>query len=289
MPKPEESSGDLNGNKGGSGDQKIKVGEKEYSADDVNNLLTQAEAGTKASQQLGVVSDFMKKVGAESVEELVANVDGAYTVLNNLLEAGVINENGELVESSSSKGDKLKGKEGERDLDDVLNAQNFAKQKGSQKMNDLVQEALQGALEPLQKKLSEISDVQTSMLRKDVAREIQAKHPELDNEDVERVFGTAMHDKSKSIWQIAEARAESKKAKLGSFEEEFAKKYGLDLEELRKKQAEENDPNKVKQGGKEGGSSVLSEGKKITLRRGVKDGVHPKDLAKQYLEKLGEE
>lgn len=261
---------------GDTGDQKIKVGEKEYSAEDVANLVANVSTSTEKAQKVSQILDACAKYEMEP-EEFLQQAIGGFTVINGLIQEGVIDTQGNLVKKEVKKEEK-KG-----NLDDLFNLDGKSQKApvGEEKIAAIVAKVLQPFTETLNKGLGDVKDIQTSMIRNEYQKDIISKFPNLDAEDVSKVFGIAMQDRSKDIWAVAEAASKNKVEKLEALNKEFAKSHGLDYDKL----IAEQDENKLNEQDAKGGAASLAKDRKITFRhqkQGEKGFVTPLELTKEY-------
>lgn len=289
-----------NGAQGGQGDgqggqaAKVKVGEKEYSAEDVQGLLSQMKTATERNQQFKAVEDFCNKYNLD-VEGLLDNAEGAFGVVSKLIDEKVIDEKGNLIEKPSEgnrgeKGSGSKGSEGDLDLEAILKGDS-----GEFKGKDRVSAIVLKALEPVTKQMQdfssavgEVKELQMGLLRERMQEKIQGKFPDLDEDDISRVLRLAAEDPRRGVMQVAEGVAKRKSDWLLGLKKKHAEEFGVNWEEFEKKEKERND---LGDKGPEGGSIPALEGKKFSFhgkRRG-ENFVTPLEASQEYLKKnLGE-
>lgn len=276
--------------------EKIKVGEKEYTPDDIQKLEGSVkELGTKAqtleqkAASFKTVEDFCARYNLDP-EGLVQNADGAFTLTNNLIEAGIIDPSGKvLVSKEAPKGkgkvtDDLIPTDNDEDLEALLGDKDSKVPPAkAQKLEAIVQKALKSTLAPLSKTVEELTTVQTGMLRDRWEQRIKEKFPNLESDDVSRVFRVASEDRKHSLLEVAEAASKAKSTKTAELRAAHAKEFGINLEEF--------DRNKLQDKGSEGGAAVLAQGRRFSLsNRRVADDkklVNPLDASREYLRKIG--
>lgn len=270
--------------KGGAGDQKIKVGEKEYSADDVQNLLTRISSDSDKAQAAQRILDVAAKFDMNP-EEFAQQSVGALNVINDLITKGVIDTSGKLVE-------KKEGKPGGPSDDDPLKdflGGGGGQPTGEDKVTEIVSKALGSFQEKMTKQIGEIGtkikgleDLQSSMIRKDYQKDIQDKYPNLDGDDVSKVFGAAMKDDSKTLWEHAKEASEAKQVKEVEIAKKWAADHGFDYDQVVK------DANDLKEMGPEGGGAAAIVGeRKISFRRKGEGYVSPLEATQQFFKKKG--
>jgi len=251
--------------------------------------LATAQGG---AAKLKVVQDFMTKYNLDP-EGFVENADGAFTLVNKLIEDGVIDTSGKLlVGKGTGKGPGDKGGPGPGDfsLDELLKGK-AGKDSGDtkgligeEKLAALVAKAIGPTMTAMNKSLEEVTLVQTNMLRGQWEAKIQGQFPNLTTDDVRKVFSEAAVRPKEGLLEIAKELSERKSTERGTLEKELAVKWGVNLEEFAA-------ANAMKEKGPEGGAAVMFQGKKFTLSKrraaGNKDFVDPGKASLEYLKKQG--
>ena len=277
--------------------EKIKVGEKEYTPEDitklegsVKDLGTKAQTAEQKAASFKAVEDFCAKYNLDP-EGLVQNADGAFSLTNRLIEEGIIDPSGKVLVSKTAPKAKGKGTEDlvpDEDDDELAALLDDKTPKGTpgkaQKLEAMIQKALKSTVEPLSKTLEELTTVQTGMLRDRWEQRIKEKFPNLESDDVSKVFRVAAEDRKHSLLEIAEAASKQKSTVMETLRKKHAEEFGINLEEF--------DRNKLQEKGSEGGAAVLAQGRKFSLsKRRMQDSggklVDPKDASLEYLKKIG--
>ena len=217
--------------KSGTEDQKVKVGEKTYSAEDVKGLLVQAEDVGKKAQELSPLIKLIESQGM-TADEFGKSAMTSFTVLGDLIDSGVIDKEGNVVA-------KVKERE-MSDTQDIFNlkAKEADPPKNSQQ-EGLVASTLakiNQTIEGQAKTLESMQQVQTNLIRTNWSKELKQAYPTLDDEDVSKVFGTAMaqqkEGKTADLLELAKGISETKGSAIASAEKAFAEKHGLDYDKL---------------------------------------------------------
>lgn len=272
--------------KGAEVEQKLDdaaVGKLVQEKADLSAKVTAAEG---RSAKLKVVEEFAGKYGI-SPEDLIANAEGAFTLTSKLIESGVIDASGNVLER------KGKGKEKEPeqrttddsdiDLDALLKGDTKGLT-GDAKAAALVMKALGPTLSKVGKSLDELTTVQTGMLRNNWEMKIQGVYPNLTGDDVRKVFSEAAVKPKQGLLEIAKELSEAKSKTEGELRKKHAQEFGINVEEF--------DANKLKEKGSAGGAAGMFQGAKFTLskRRAAMEGskfVDPTAATKEYLRKQG--
>ena len=232
------------------------------SAEDVQNLIAQQASATQKSQSVAAVLQTAEKYGL-SPEDLVQQADGAFAVMSDLIDKGIIDNKGAIIEKKVDPATTVIPK------DPVIPKD----QTGLGSRLDLIEKSL--AMLP--GRLDTIERDQTHMIRMDLQRSIQAKHSNLSDDDVSKLFGTAMNDKSKTIWQHAEGLSETKSAGVADLRKQHAKEFGVNLDDF--------DANKLIEKDAEGGAGAVFKGKKFSFKKG-EESVSPRQATKEFFKNV---
>ncbi len=243
-------------------------------------LAARVAAAEGNSAKLKVVQDFMGRINL-SPDELIANADGAFTLISKLVEDGIIDPSGKvLVKKGSGEGGTPKGTD-DKSLDELLKGDSKGLT-GEAKVAALVNKALESTLKPFAKTLDEITTVQTGMLRNQWEQRILKDYPNLSTDDVRKVFGEAAQKPKLGILEIAKFVSDAKSTSETILREAHAKEFGVDLKAF--------DENKLMEKGPEGGAGVMFKGKTFTLskrRESLPGFVDPTKATREYLKKAG--
>jgi hypothetical protein len=243
---------------------------------DLANKLAAAEGNVG---KLKVVQDFMGKIGLDP-DELIANADGAFTLISKLVEDGIIDPSGKVLVKKGTQMEPQAKKDGDLDLDALMKDSKGLT--GEAKVAALVNKALESTLKPFAKTLDEITTVQTGMLRSQWEQRIQKEYPNLSTDDVRKVFGEAAVKPKLGILEIAKEFSSAKSTSAAALRAVHAKEFGIDLKAF--------DENKLTEKGPEGGAAVMFQGKTFTLskrREGLSGFTTPLKATKEYLKKTG--
>jgi len=181
------------------------------------------------------------------------NSEAAFKVMDTLITKGVIDNQGQLIQKVEDVTPASEKKVDFRsDIDKTSESKILA----------VVQKALDPTFTKLTERLDEIDSGLSSVYRKDLSKEVMEKHPELNKEDVSRLFGMSSSDQSKSLWEHAEVVVGIKREIKAEHEAEFAKAHGIDLEAYKNKLNEQT--------AEGGGATGVFPGKKFQFLRGRK-------------------
>lgn len=248
----------------------IEGEKKEFEAKDVENLLAQQAGVTQKAQSIAMIIDAAKKYGLNP-EDYVGHAEGAFSIMTKLMDDGVIDKEGKVVategEGAPKKEDPPKG----------TPPQSTKKFEGSEELSTITK-----TLETIQTKMEGLEKDQVGMMRVNLEDKILAKHKELSSNDVSKLFGIAMNDPNKSVWQQAEEMVKAKGEAKGEVRKEFATEFGIDLEKW--------DANKVLEQEAEGGAAAVLAGRKISFgaKHGDKDAVTPKQAMLEFIRRSKE-
>lgn len=261
-----EDNGDKGGDdKGSKGSQTLVVevgGEnKNFTADDVKNLVSQQASATQKAQQVSTILKACDKFGLEP-EVFVGQAEGAFSVISDLIEKGFVDKQGNIVEK----------KPGKPASDDI----NFSKagDKNLAFPEDKVTALVSKALKPITDKLGAIEQDQTQLTRLRISDSIKGKFKNLEDTDISKLFAVAGNDRSKTLVQHAEEMAKEKVKAHSALRKDFAKEFGVDVDKF--------DANKLREQGADGSAGGLFEGKKFSFKKG-KDAISPRQAMHEFL------
>jgi hypothetical protein len=263
---------------------KIEVNGKEYSKEDIQNILNQQKAATEKTQKVAAVLSAAQKYGVD-VDTYLAQAEGAFDVVSNLIQNKVIDEHGKIIQARKELQveDKVKGSENE-DLAKLLNLSSgeTGALGGEDKIAAIVAKALSPHLEGINKlaeRVSAVDRTQGDMIRLQLEDKLSDKYPNLSKSDISQVFGSAMNDKSKSLWEHAEMLSKVRTAELGELRKKHAEEFGVNIDEF--------DANKMKEQEAGGGAGVLFQGKKFSFnaKPGDENVIDPKKASIEFIER----
>lgn len=252
-----EKAGD-GGRSGDSGDSiQIKVGDevKTFSPQEIAVRLEKAGNLEKSMEQLSGFQKVLTQYGI-GADEYLKNSEAAFAIANTLIEKGIIDEQGNIIEK---KAPDVKPKDNEP-------AFRFSDDGRKDKQLETIGKALQAIVS----KVEQLEEGQSNIYRRNIKRDVQAMHPELDDTDISQLLALSQRDKSKGFWDHAADLAGQKTAKTKQTEKGFVKtivetlgKIGalkegaIDMSKL-----DELDINSLKESSPTGGSPTY-EGKKF--------------------------
>lgn len=275
------------GEKGSTGNPATIVVEIEgkqvtKSVEDVVNLIQGQAATTQRSQQVAPLIQFMEQYQLDA-ETLIGQSKGAFETIGNLIDAGLINENGEVIQKKAGDGKdggddfltnfQASGEGGGSDIGKLLEGERS-------KTEAIVQKALE-PFEGMATTIERLSKDNTRLIRLEVARRLTGDHPNLSEEDTSRIMAIASADGTKSVKQHASDYVEKKKGAAEKTREAYAKEFNVDLAEFDKANARKEQDSK--------GASGLAEGKKFSFSRrdrgkSQEDNLaNPGDAAAEYM------
>ena len=268
---------DGKGGNGGSGEVIVVEG-KEYKAEDIKGILEQQKQVGAHAEVVSKLKQIASKYGVDP-EVYLGQAEGALSVIGQLIEEKIIDNEGNVIKKREKDAPKPPAG-GDDPLERILRGQGDGGQeppKGPD-VEKLVLQAVQPLMKQIEDKVSELSGIQAGMLREEYTRRIKEKHPELEGDDISRIFGALQAGKVNDVWEAAKVVAEQKKERMAALRKKFADEWGVDLKKL-------EDENKLKEADGKGAAGVIGEGKKITFNPSGDDGVTPKEAAKAYLQR----
>jgi hypothetical protein len=268
MPNENDPNSDPSKGDGGSNGNHITIevdGEsKSFSPDDIQNLVSQQAAATQKTQQVSAVLKACNKFDMNP-EVFVGQAEGAFDVIANLIDAGVVDEQGNIIQkevqpkrTDVSFGDTNRG---------VIDTSSEDKMLG----------VINKVLEPLAKKFEALEKDQMQLTRLRVNDTISGKFDNLDERDMSEIFATAGADKTKTLMQHAGIFSEKKKGNLLEQKKALAKELGVDYDEFT--------ANALREQGSDGGAAGFLKDKKISFKKG-KDSLSPKAAMADFLKRF---
>lgn len=245
----------------------IEIDGKQYTIDDVKNLMAQQAEVTQRAQSASKALGAAERYQVD-VDTYVQNAEASFALMNELIEKGVIDQSGKLVtKEKSSEGTPPVLPPGLPPLS---------------KANAVSADALvefHKKFGTLESELERLKEDNIGLMRLRLQDKLGQQFPDLDEDDIAKVMATAYKSGGKKpVGEVAKEMSEQKKVWMKSQEEAFAKKYGLDLTEINKrKQFIESDPSQ--------GAGMLASGKKMVFqpKKGDTTAVTPKDAMAEFM------
>jgi len=189
--KPNPSDGDETPT-----EQKIVIGEgedaQEYTAEQVAELVQAQATATQKSQESAALLQAAEKYGIDP-KVYVEQAEGSFARMAELIQDGVIDEQGQVIKAPEPKIPKP-------------GAPPIETRPSETKALEIVARALK----TLEGRVDTMADDQTSMIRMDIDKELRKKYQEFDGDDVSRLFGQAKVDSDQGK-QISIDRCKSSK------------------------------------------------------------------------------
>jgi len=245
----------------------MKIGDKEYTEEEVTQLV---EQGSRAQEELKVVKEVTEKYGLD-VGEFVQQSQNAFGALVGLQESGVIDQDGNVIRQEpkaatpkASEGNPPSNPDSNPNPGSVPNADDIA---------SIALGKVEGRLGDFQKQIQSIQQSQQRIGKAILNGQMKKAFPNLDDEEIDIIMSQAVTQK-KDVWEVAKARAEKLSGVIQSQVDNFAKKNNINMEEI-------NRLNEMKS--KEGGiGQALTEGKKVSFKKGDENTVTPREATEQY-------
>ena len=266
MPNENDANSDTSNNDAGSNGNHITVdvdGEsKSFSSDDIQNLVSQQASATQKTQQVSAVMKACDKFDMDP-EVFTSQAEGAFSVIANLIDAGVVDEQGNIIKKESKQ-------------NDISFNKTTSSNKSHESSEDKIFSVINKVLEPLTKKFEVLEKDQMHLTRLRVNDSIQGKFKNLDEKDMSELFATAGADKTKTLMQHAEVFSKKKDDSFLEQKRTIAKELGVDYDEFT--------ANALREQGAEGGAAGLFKDKKISFKQG-KDSLSPKAAMAEFFKR----
>jgi len=242
---------------------------KSISAAEAVTMLKERASITQQGQK---VASIVKKAELYGIEpdELLNQAEGAFDKLNELIRLGLINKEGEVLAASPGRETPPR----------VEPPPRFSPGSSQEVHEEKFLGIVQKALEPLVHRLGTLEEDSARVIRRSVENEIVAKHPDLDDEDVARLFARARLDRSKNIWQHAEDMSGKKTSSREKMKQEWAKELGINLDEWKER-------NKLKEQDARAISAGVVGERKLSFKKG-EGRVTPGQAMAEFFKKRSE-
>ena len=230
------------------------------SVEDVTNLISQQASATQKTQQVAALMSAADKFGL-TPEDLVTQAEGAFAVMSDLIEKQVIDNKGNIIAKALTTPPEPAPAVKPTDSTGLVKRM----------------ETIEASLAKLPDRIDLVERDQTNMIRLDLQRNIQAKHKNLSDDDVTKLFGIAMRDKTQTVWQHAEVLSKANTQTVADIRTTHAKEFGIDLEVF--------DANKLNEQDAKGGAGVLFKDKKFSFKKG-EGAVTPRQATQEFFKNV---
>lgn len=237
----------------------IKVGESTYTAEQIAAMAEENAKMKIGMESVKTITDFAARHGV-SVDQVIAESESAFAVMGTLLEKGILDSQGNIVEPVAKTVTTMQTQVKPNDQNQDHNKQNTDETKIAQ----LVDAKLAPLLAQI-KQLAQNSDHLTSFALK---TELRRVYPTITDAQMGQAVARSGQDRTKTILQHAkDIVGEDEGADLAR-EKAILAKHGIDINDL------------PQQGG-DSGAGALVKGQKISFKRG-KDSKTPRELTEKY-------
>jgi DNA-binding transcriptional MerR regulator len=249
----------------------VEIEGKSYTVDDVKNIIAQQGEATKASQTAAKALTAAARYNVD-VDTYVQNSEASFALMQELIATGIIDETGKILKKETPK----------PAADPAANAGRVVPQIG--KADTVAAEALtefHAKFGSLEKEIERLREDNVGLMRLRLQDKLSEQYPDLDEEDIHKVMATAYKAGGKKpVAEVAKELSEAKKAWMDEQEVAWAKKHGLNLDEIKRRK-------EFIEAGPEGGAANLFSGKKFGFqpKKGAKDIVQPKDAMAEFMSK----
>ena len=248
----------------------ITIGDKTFTAQDVEQMVASQNALQEKIQSLQVVEQAAAKYGIDT-GSLVKNAEGAFEVLSRLIDEGVIDQAGVTVKKGEDGGSgNLSGISGIAPNIPAGNKVPDAALAGLASLQELKTQ-----VDQILQKVESIDKTQSSIIRTNLEKELLNRYPVLGKDGTSRAIAMALRDRSKDVFTHAAGLAREKESDKVKLREEFAKEFGVNLQSI--------DENKLLEQGPEGGAAALFKDKKISFRNKGEGFVSPLQATRKFL------
>ena len=181
--------------------------DKQFTPAELTTAINKTGALEKTVSNLSGFQKVLTRYGI-GAEEYLQNSESALALANALIEKGVIDQQGNIIEKKPDSGTPPV-----KSIIPGVPDTGVAKKIGT----------IEKALLALGSKMETIQEGQSSLYRRNVAADVRDAHPNLDDSDVSKLLATASADKSKDFWEHAEAASKAKAATVATQTNAIAK------------------------------------------------------------------
>lgn len=261
---------DSNANGSPNADQagKLEIEGKIYTADDIKNLVAQQAELTQKAQVASKFSTVLSRYNVEP-DVYLQNSEASLALMNELIQKGIIDETGRIVEKQAQtptpQFQQL-----------PVQSQQISKADATA-MKAL--EDFNSKFKGVETEIQRLREDNLNLMRLRIGDQLKGNFPELDEQDISRVIATAYNsDRQRPVMEVAKEFVDSKKSWLESQKQSWAKEFGLDYEDLKKRKS-------FIEQGPEGGLGGMVAGKKVTFNKGKDpNAVTPRQATKAFFE-----
>lgn len=216
--------------------------EKTLGPEDVKNLLAQQGKVTQMEQQFAPMKRILSKYGIDKVEDYLSNAEPALAVVADLMEKGIIDEQGQVKQAGrqshqASKQSGQRDQAGSRSETDDFDFEGlFNQERSDSASNDRASATIRKALEPIAQKQRELEDGLNALYTARLVDRVHQKYPNtgLEDKDVRRLLSEASSQR-KDFWEVIENEVEGRKTQERELRKKHAEEFGIDLESWEKK------------------------------------------------------
>jgi hypothetical protein len=240
--------------------------QKSYTPDDIKNLVAQQASATQKTQD---VADVLKLAAKHEipVKEFANQIEGLFGRVSELMEKGIIDDNGELIAQAPAIQAPVIP---ENPLPDFGN---MTPQNTQATADSKLEQVVQAALKPMRDEVAKVKEENVRIkensamfLKSQVRGEIQKAHSELSDQDADYIIERSLNDTSIKLEEHIEKYKTTKKDYGISQAKFYAKEFGLvkdgaDFDKWNENRLREQDS-------KGGGFAGLFKGKKFSFKKG---------------------
>lgn len=201
---PEEGNGPGEGN---PTQIQITIGNetKMLSAEEVTTAVRKAGELDVTNEQFAGFKKLLIQYGINP-EEYLQNSEASFALMNQLIEQGVIDDQGRVIEK------KIK---------DVLPV--IPVVPGDDRKVTKSQQIILDALTKVGERMDKLEDGQSNIYRRNISRDVKAVYPNLTDDDISKSLAKAQVDRSVDFWDHVKAVSKEKTVKEGQVALDYAK------------------------------------------------------------------
>lgn len=248
--------------------------EKTFTPEQVLDMHKNLASATQNSQKAAPLLKLAEQVGLDP-DDLSQQIPGAFSLIQDLVDQGIIDQEGNVIKQKAAPANA------DDDSDDNDNSNSSSEQISASKIAELIEAKLEEKLNPFQKAIQDLGNVNTGLQRAEISRRLKAEYQDADlsDEDVTTIMSMSRASRGKAnLRQAAEQFIGKRQEQLTKMEQQIVEKYkkaGVDLSQFDLNSLKEQDADSV--------AARITQDKRLSFRKGDKT-ISPAQAAKDYLD-----
>lgn len=252
----------------------VQVGDEKRTMTPVE-IAAMVEETTRLKTSAAPIFESVKRWGIDP-QAYAQNADAAFGVINDLIEQGIIDPQGKPIAPRGGGPANQQAQQLSKPFgapDSIAGQQTLP---GSASEN-VVQDTVKKALAPLMQKIEALESDNSYLYHQRLVDKIVSKYDGVSPQDAGKILAAASRDRTRSIDDHAKAYVSGMQTSIADMEKNFAKKYGLNLDELER-------ANKMR--GNKMTATDFGKGARFSFKKSGEGNVDPGRAAREYLARV---